>query len=50
MGFGLVLSERCGVKNKRIWSLIGITLICVELITGESDKVDMPDKKVQVYI
>ena len=35
---------------KANWNLIGMTLVFAELTAGESDRVDMPDKKVQVYI
>ena len=35
---------------KADWNLIGMTLVSAELITGVRDKVDIPDKKVQVYI
>ena len=35
---------------KADWNLIGITLVYVELIEYGSDRVDMPDKKIQVYI
>ena len=35
---------------KADWNLTGITPVYAELIPGESDRVDMPNKKVQVYI
>ena len=35
---------------KADWNLIGITLVYAELIAYGSDRVDMPDKKVPVYI
>ena len=39
----------CVVDKSRL-DLIGVTLVYAELIAYGSDRVDMPDKKVQVYI
>ena len=35
---------------KADWNLIGVTLVYAELIAYGSNRVDFPDKKVQVYI